>query len=77
MCEICHTNPCNPRCPNYVLPLNTWPLSHPICSVCGDPIFVGEQYIENCDAQFAHYDCIHSKENLRQWLKCEIKIMEE
>lgn len=44
MCEICRQIPCHSRCPNYV-PLKT---TH-YCSICGDGIYDGEDYIENQD----------------------------
>lgn len=52
MCEYCHQVKCPPRCPNYIPPK----ASH-YCSICGEGIYRGEEYIENDDSEYSHYDC--------------------
>lgn len=73
MCEICRQTPCHPRCPNYIPPK----ASH-YCSICGDGIYDGEDYIENQDGEYAHYDCLTDEtcREIVEWLGGEIKIME-
>lgn len=39
MCEICHKNPCDIRCPNAEMP----PIVH-YCKECGYPIYDGEEF---------------------------------
>lgn len=72
MCSICRQSPCHPRCPNYAPPK----ASH-YCSFCGEGILDGEEYIENIDGEYRHYDCFNSTRALVEWLGCEVKIMEE
>lgn len=47
------------------------------CSSCGEEICEGEEYIENSNGGYRHYDCFHSMRNLLEWLGYEIKTMEE
>ena len=47
------------------------------CGVCGDTIEYGEDYIELPDNRFAHYDCIDSIRQLLDWLKINVKMMED
>lgn len=47
------------------------------CSSCGDGIYDGEEYIENLDGEYRHYECFHGMRNLLEWLGFDIKIMEE
>ena len=72
MCEICRSNPCHPRCPNYIPPKT----SH-YCSICQEGILNGEEYIENDYGEYAHWDCIDYRRDLSEWLGYEIKEMEE
>ena len=72
MCDICgriigH----DPRCPNFSPPKATH-----YCSVCGDGIYDGEEYIENLDGEYRHYDCFHGLRELIEWLGFEVKTME-
>ncbi len=46
------------------------------CSSCGEEIYDGEEYIENLDGEYRHYDCIGRMRELIQWLGSEIKTME-
>lgn len=72
MCDVCLQNPCHPRCPNYIPPKE----SH-YCSVCGEGIYSGEEYIVNDNNECRHYDCFYGMRDLLEWLGYEIKTMEE
>jgi hypothetical protein len=50
-CEYCQKNPHDSRCP--LSPKNT----RHYCSFCGEGIYEGEEYIENDDGEYIHYDC--------------------
>ena len=45
------------------------------CSVCGESIVSGEEYIEDSIGRCAHYDCLSGKKQLLDFLDYEIKIM--
>lgn len=73
MCDICgKINGHNCRCPYYISP-------HPVhyCSICGAGIYEGEEYIENSNGEFRHYECFYSIRELLEWLGYEIKTMED
>lgn len=70
MCEICRENPCNYRCPNYV----PYPSNY-CCSVCNEPIYYGEKYIENNKKEYAHWDCVCYGTDLVEFLGYEIDTM--
>ena len=73
MCEYCHLDQCCPNCPNYIPPKAEY-----YCSICGDGIYSGEDYVINNDDKYAHYHClcdIGLSETI-YWLGNEIKIME-
>lgn len=72
MCSICHQTPCNSRCPNYISSKATH-----YCSICGEGIYEGEEYIENNDGDYRHYDCFYGMRDLLEWLGYEIKTMED
>ena len=72
MCEICRSNPCHPRCPNYIPPKT----SH-YCSICQEGILNGEEYIENDYGECAHWDCVDYGMDLAKFLGYAIKEMEE
>ena len=72
MCSICKQYPCHPRCPNYILPK----ASH-CCYICNEGIYGGEEYIENDDGEYAHWDCVDYGRDLAKFLGYEIKTMEE
>ena len=72
MCEICRSNPCHPRCPNYIPPKT----SH-YCSICQEGILNGEEYIENDYGECAHWDCVDYGRDLAKFLGYAIKEMEE
>lgn len=71
-CAGCHKAYCPSNCSNYI-PENC----NYYCSICGNGIFNGEEYIRNNDGNYAHWECIDYKKDLVDWLGCEIKIMEE
>lgn len=72
ICNLCLKNPCHPRCPNYIPAKARY-----YCSSCGDGIYSGEEYIENQNGEYRHYECLHGMRNLLEWLGCEIRNMEE
>lgn len=72
MCSICKKYHCDCRCPNYEPPRS----SHH-CSVCGEGILEGEEYIVNDLGDYRHLDCFRGIRDLVEWLGYEVKIMEE
>ena len=68
MCKICRKYPCDCRCPNY-----KEPKSIHYCSVCEEGIQNGEEYIENYQGEYIHFECIQGIRWLLKWLDCEIK----
>lgn len=72
-CEICgKTIGHDLRCPNYV------PKKFiRRCSCCDHEIVEGEEYIENMDGEYRHYDCFHGIRDLLEWLGYEIMTMED
>lgn len=60
------------RCPNYSPPKATH-----YCSSCGDGIYDGEEYIENLDGEYRHYECFHGMRDLLEWFGFDIKTMED
>lgn len=60
------------RCPNYTLSKQ----NH-YCSVCGDEIQNGEEYIMNDSQEYAHWDCVYYGRELVKFLGYEVKEMEE
>ncbi len=74
-CEYCHqTRTHDYRCPNY-----TPPKTRHYCSICNNGIYDGEEYIENLDGEYAHYDCLIdlSYHAMIEWLGGEIRTMED
>ncbi len=65
-------NPCHSRCPNYFSPKAIH-----YCSSCGDGIYDGEEYIENLNGEYRHYECFNGMRELLEWLGVEIRTMEE
>ena len=61
----------NPRCPLYK------EKSSHYCSVCGDGILEGEEYIENDCGEYAHWECVDYGRDLARFLGYEIKTMED
>ena len=62
----------NPRCPLYKENKS----SH-YCSVCGDGILEGEEYIKNDCGEYAHWECVDYGRDLSRFLGYEIKTMED
>lgn len=60
------------RCPNSVLPK-----SNHYCSICGEGIYDGEEYIENDKGDCRHYECFYGMRELLEWLGYEIKTMDD
>ena len=47
------------------------------CSICNEGIYDGEEYIENNDCEYAHWECVDYGRDLAKFLGYEIKTMEE
>lgn len=72
MCELCLKSPCiDSRCPNYVSPK-----AQHYCSLCENGIYDGEEYIENQDGEYRHYECFNGMRDLLEWLGYDIRTME-
>lgn len=63
---------CPYDCPNYIPPKASI-----YCSECENGIYDGEEYIENLDGEYRHYDCFHGMRDLLEWLGYEVKTMED
>lgn len=73
MCELCLKTPCiDPRCPGYIPPRAK---CH--CSFCGEGIIDGDEYIENENGEYRHYECFSDLRELLEWLGYEIRTMED
>lgn len=72
MCNICLRDPCDRRCPNYSPPKTCY---H--CSICGDGILPGEEYIRNHDGDVIHFECITSMRSLLSWLGYDVKTVND
>ena len=59
-------------CPLYIPPK-----SHLYCSICGEGIYDGEEYIENDIGEYAHWECVHYGKDLARFLGYDIKTMDE
>ena len=72
MCEICGRSVGHSyRCPNYTPSKASY-----YCSACGDGIYDGEEYIENLDGEYRHYECFYGMRDLLEWLGYKIKTMQ-
>ena len=60
------------RCPNYIPPKAIH-----YCSICGEGIYPGEEYIVNDDSEYRHYDCFYGIRELLEWLGYDVKTMED
>lgn len=69
ICEYCNKIPHHPRCP-----LAPEPKFDHYCSSCGEGIYEGEEYIENGDGEYIHYDCPTTME-LVEFLGYEVQTM--
>lgn len=73
MCDVCgKINGHDTRCPYY-----TPPKASHYCSVCGEGIYSGEDYIENDNGEYRHYECFYGMRDLLEWLGYDIKTMED
>lgn len=72
-CEICgRAIGHSPRCPYY-----SPQKALRYCSICGNGIYDGEEYIINDDGDYRHFDCFFGMRDLLEWLGYEIKTMED
>jgi len=74
-CSICgRTIGHDTRCPYY-----TPPKASIYCSICDEGIYNGEDYVENLDGEYAHYDCLTDLSYcaMIKWLGGEIRTMED
>lgn len=71
MCDICNSNPCNNRCPNFSKKYTHY------CSICDEGIDIGEEYIENDKGEYAHYECFDRLKSLLEFLGYDIKEMKD
>ena len=46
------------------------------CSICGEGILNGEEYIENDYGEYAHWECVGYGRDLAKWLGFDIKTVE-
>lgn len=69
-CDYCHQIPHNPHCP-----LATEPKFSHYCSICGEGIGDGEEYIENDNGEFVHLECPSVRETV-EFLGYDVKTME-
>jgi hypothetical protein len=62
------------RCPNYRAPKSKY-----YCSVCYEGIYENEEYVENAEGDYAHYDCLTGMTSyeLIKWAGCSVRIMGE
>ncbi len=72
MCDICKQHQCNVHCPNYVPPRAKY-----YCSICGEGIYDGEEYIRNDNGEYRHYECFYGVRELLEWLGYDVKVMED
>lgn len=72
MCRVCGFDKCSSNCPNYI----ALKAQH-YCSICGNGIYDGEEYIMNEDGEYRHFDCFYGLKELLSWLGYEVKIMED
>lgn len=60
----------HPRCPLY----ESSKASH-YCSICQEGILNGEEYIENDNGEYAHWECVDYGRDLVEFLGYRIKEM--
>lgn len=73
MCEYCRCVGYHDyRCPNA-----PEIISGKTCSYCSFPILPWEEYVENDDGEYIHYECIGSTYKLLDWLGYEVKTDED
>lgn len=45
------------------------------CSLCGEYINVGDEYVENYAGNFAHYECVGCDKHNLKWLGEDVQVM--
>ena len=60
------------RCPLYIKPR-----AHYYCSICGDGIYNGDEYIVNDDYEYVHWECVDYARDLAKFLGYEIKELDD
>lgn len=63
---------CPYDCPNYIPPKASI-----YCSECKNGIYDGEEYIENDNGEYRHFECMNCSREDLEWLGHEIKVMED
>ena len=71
-CEICGHDFCHSRCPNYIEKKAPY-----YCSICGQGIYEGEEYIKNLDDDYIHFECVQGIRPLLQWLGYDVKTVDD
>ena len=71
MCSYCLRDSCTPGCPNYS---GQKSIHH--CSICGQWIYGGEEYIEY-GGDYIHLECIPSIRWVINWLGYDIREMKD
>ena len=62
---------------NSMCPLYKPPKTSHFCSICQEGILNGEEYIENDDGEYAHWECVDYGRDLARFLGYEIKMMKD
>ena len=62
---------------HYRCPLYEPPKASHYCSICQEGILNGEEYIENDDNEYAHFECVSYGKDMAEFLGYEIKEMKE
>ena len=61
---------------HYRCPLYESPKASHNCSICQEGILNGEEYIENDDGEYAHWECVDYGRDLAKFLGYAIKEMD-
>lgn len=70
LCSECLMTPCSSRCPNAPEPTSVYE-----CKICGDGIYVGDQYVE-IEGETCHSECLDVTEVLKL-INVDVKTCEE
>lgn len=60
------------QCPNYSPTTSNY-----YCSICGEGILNGEEYIVNDNGDYAHWECVDYPRDLIKFLGYDVKEMED
>lgn len=71
-CIYCKSAPHLPGCPLFEPPK-----AKHNCKICNEGILNGEEYIENEDGDYAHYDCVDGSREMAKFLDVKIEVMGE